>query len=67
MIRSQAVPSVEPPMYGRSEAGTRETTVAHQKLETANATVARASWTSFFFQPSLDASRYTAKTAGRAM
>lgn len=51
MIRFQAVPSVEPPMYGRSSAGTRETAAAHQKLETARATPASDRFTIRFTRP----------------
>ncbi len=67
MIRSQAVPSVEPPMYGRSEAGTKDTAAAHQKLATARATAASARFLMRLAQPRSVAYRYTTKTAGRAM
>lgn len=57
MIRFQAVPSVEPPMYGRSEAGTSDTAAAHQKLETASTTAARTRWTTRFTKAGLAAYR----------
>ncbi len=61
------MPSVEPPMYGRSDAGTADTAAAHQKLETAKATAASTRFLIRFAQPRFVAYTYTRKIAGSAM
>ncbi len=54
-------------MYGRSEAGTRDTAAAHQKLATLRVTPASARFLVRFAQPRSVAYTYTTRTAGSAM
>ena len=56
--------SVLPPMYGRLLAGTRSTTIIHQKLETASTTPATARCHTRRHQPPAAKHRYTTNSAG---
>ena len=49
--RSMKVLSVEPPMYGRADAGTRIVASTNQPAETINATVAPIRWPMRLIQP----------------